>query len=86
LKYSLSRQSYPSTLQELVPEFLPAVTEDLFTETSVQFEPQESGFLFYSLGPNLKDDGGGDNRPADEDDLKVRFPSQRDVENQSGSE
>ncbi len=86
LKYRLSRQSYPSTLQELVPEFLPAVTEDLFTETSVQFEPQESGFLFYSLGPNLKDDGGGDNRPADEDDLKVRFPSQRDVENQSGSE
>jgi hypothetical protein len=86
LRYRLNRQSYPSTLQELVPEFLPSITEDLFAETSVQFEPQKNGFLFYSVGPNLKDDGGSDNRPSDEDDLTVRFPSQPSKEAPSGAE
>lgn len=86
MKYHLKHESYPSTLKELVPEYLPEIPQDLFSESPVHFELVENGFLFYSFGPNLKDDGGSDNRPADEDDLKVRFPSERNAENDTDVE
>jgi len=52
-KHSLG--SYPERLEGLV---WPAPTEDPFSGRPFVYRRQGGGFLLYSLGPNLKDDGG----------------------------
>ena len=49
---------YPRALEVLVPAYLPAVPADLFTEKPLVYKPAGGGYLLYSLGPNMTDDGG----------------------------
>jgi hypothetical protein len=49
----------PSTLAELVPDFLPAVPEDPFHEGQpLKYRASGEEFTVYSIGPDQKDDGG----------------------------
>ncbi|HPC62281.1 MAG TPA: hypothetical protein PKX23_16595, partial [Verrucomicrobiota bacterium] len=48
----------PSTLQELVPQYLTRVPEDPFTGGSLLYRPQTTNWLLYSVGPDGTDDGG----------------------------
>ena len=50
--------AYPKTLEQLAPEFLESIPVDPFTGKSLVYRKDGDGFLLYSLGPNLKDDGG----------------------------
>jgi hypothetical protein len=52
-KHSLG--TYPSALAGLVWQ---PPTEDPFSGKPFVYQPQGSGFVLYSIGPNLKDDGG----------------------------
>ncbi|MHC5057958.1 MAG: hypothetical protein ACYTKD_25115 [Planctomycetota bacterium] len=54
------RGRYPATLDELAPEFLKDVPPDPFTGKPFRYELRDDGraFIVYSLGDNLKDDGG----------------------------
>jgi hypothetical protein len=54
------RGRYPATLDELAPEFLKDVPPDPFTGKPFKYELRDDGaaFIVYSLGDNLKDDGG----------------------------
>lgn len=53
-----SRGEYPERLDQLAPEFLPEIPPDPFTGKPFVYERRPGGFIVYSLGENLKDDGG----------------------------
>ncbi|HLK58106.1 MAG TPA: hypothetical protein VKU00_16180 [Chthonomonadaceae bacterium] len=62
-RYRVEQGRYPSSLAELTPNYLPSVPDDPFGgKTGVplhyQVKTQGRSFLLYSLGPDLKDDGG----------------------------
>ena len=62
---------YPAELDELSPVYLKAIPNDLFTGKALIYKPRSSGYLLYSVGCNMKDDGGKD-RDADGDDVVVK--------------
>lgn len=49
---------YPENLQALVPALLTDVPIDPFTGDPLVYRREGEGFIVYSLGSNLKDDGG----------------------------
>jgi hypothetical protein len=76
--YQRDRGRYPAKLDELVPRYLPAIPDDLFSGKALIYRPSEKGYLVYSVGPNGIDEGGStleDNPPGD--DLSVRMPLPR---------
>lgn len=50
--------TYPSSLGECRSRLGLRLPDDPFTGREFVYRPQESGFLLYSFGPDLKDDGG----------------------------
>jgi hypothetical protein len=73
--YRADNNRYPEKLADLAPKYLAAVPDDLFSGKSLIYKPTEKGYLFYSVGPNGKDDGGrGPNDDPPGDDLNVRMP------------
>ncbi|MHC5057266.1 MAG: hypothetical protein ACYTKD_21525 [Planctomycetota bacterium] len=49
---------YPTKLDALAPEFLPEVPPDPYTGKPLVYRVEGDGFLVYSIGENLQDDGG----------------------------
>ena len=73
--YRLENGRYPAKLGELAPGYLVSVPGDLFSGRALIYRPSMTGYLFYSVGINGKDDGGrssDDDPPGD--DLRVRMP------------
>jgi len=66
-----ARGRYPSKLDELAPEFLDKLPPDPFTGKPFRYELRDGGasFIVYSLGENLKDDGGVKDPAAQKDDI-----------------
>ena len=66
---------YPEKLSELSPTYLEDVPADLYTAEPLQYALRGAGYLLYSVGPNMTDDGGtmdeDADRPEDPDDLSV---------------
>jgi hypothetical protein len=60
--YQLTHGNLPSDLNALVPEFLDAVPVDDFDGQPLRYSPDRK--IVYSVGQNLKDDGGNDSRPG----------------------
>jgi hypothetical protein len=60
--YQLTHGNLPSDLNALVPEFLDAVPPDDFDGQPLRYAPDRK--IVYSVGQNLKDDGGKDSRPG----------------------
>jgi hypothetical protein len=58
--YQLTHGNLPSDLNALVPEFLDAVPVDDFDGQPLRYAPDRK--IVYSVGQNLKDDGGNDSR------------------------
>ena len=58
LRHKLAHGAYPASLAEIDPAFLPEVPLDPFTGNPLVYRPDGDGFLLYSLGENLADDGG----------------------------
>lgn len=57
-RFRLARQRLPESLDELVPDFLPAVPQDVWSGQPLVCKPGSDNYQVYSLGPNRKDDGG----------------------------
>jgi len=57
----------PDSLSNLAPAFLPAVPVDPFDGNPLHYKKLTNGYCIYSIGPNLRDDGGKEMPP-----LKVR--------------
>jgi hypothetical protein len=61
--YKFQHKVYPTTLNELVPRYMPSLPMDPFAgaiPSPLKYKPLKNGtdFLLYSLGPDLKDDHG----------------------------
>jgi hypothetical protein len=48
----------PGQLDDLKPQFLPAVAKDPFDGQPIRFKPLTNGYVVYSIGVNGVDDGG----------------------------
>ena len=58
--YQLAHGRLPADLNALVPEFLDSVPVDDFDGQPLRYSPELK--IVYSVGENLKDDGGDDSR------------------------
>ncbi len=56
--YRREHGRYPENLQALVPRYLPQVPLDPFDGKPLRYQRLKSGFKLWSVGPDLKDDGG----------------------------
>ncbi|HTV41997.1 MAG TPA: hypothetical protein VMF08_15545 [Candidatus Sulfotelmatobacter sp.] len=50
--------SLPDSLSDLVPMFLPAIPADPYDGKPLRYKKLKNGYCIYSIGPNLRDDGG----------------------------
>ncbi len=57
-RFRLQHQRLPESLDELVPEFLAVVPQDIWSGQPLVFKPKAGSYQVYSVGPNRKDDGG----------------------------
>jgi hypothetical protein len=56
--YRSSHGKYPRKLEELVPRFIAAIPADPFTGEPLLYALRPPGFVVYSVGEDLADDGG----------------------------
>jgi hypothetical protein len=54
--YQLKHGRLPDRLEALMPEFIPAIPEDAFNGEPLRYLPEQR--VIYSVGENLRDDGG----------------------------
>jgi hypothetical protein len=55
--------SLPENLAELVPAYLAAVPQDPFDGKPLRFKKRDQGYVVYSVGSDLQDDGGAERDP-----------------------
>lgn len=68
-RYRAAKGGYPAALSDLVPDFIKEVPPDVFTGKPLLYRTEPGGAVIYSVGKNLKDDGGIDDMDADKDDI-----------------
>ncbi len=73
---------WPAELKELCPSLLKEIPADRFSTSPLIYRPSEKGYLLYSVGRNLRDDGGqseprGSGKSSDErkDDIAAEMPA-----------
>lgn len=57
-QYRAVNNQYPDTLSQLVPAYLESVPLDPFDSQPLRYRKQTNGYLLYSIGLDLKDEGG----------------------------
>jgi hypothetical protein len=57
-RYRLADGKLPDSLTELVPAFLESIPKDPFDGRELRYKKLETGFVVYSIGDDLSDDGG----------------------------
>jgi hypothetical protein len=76
--YRRDHGSYPGKLDELSPNYLAKIPDDLFSGKPLVYRLEGKGILLYSVGPNGVDEGGrGPDDDPRGDDLSVRLPLPR---------
>lgn len=73
-RYRLRQGSFPASLAELVPDFLPAVPTDNYNGARMIYRREHTSFLVYSVGRNGRDDGGQSTTPDNEGEVGF-YPS-----------
>lgn len=58
IAYREDNGALPAGLTALVPEYLSAVPEDPFAQAPLSYRQTSDGFVVYSVGPDIIDDGG----------------------------
>lgn len=73
--YREAKGKYPEKLDDLVPVYLAQVSIDPFDGKPLRMKKTDKGLVLYSVGPNLKDDGGtrAENNTM-EGDIVFRLP------------
>jgi len=62
-RYRLDNGKLPEKLAELVPAYLDAVPKDPFDGQELRYKRLEKGYVVYSIGRDLSDDGGAELLP-----------------------
>ena len=60
--------AYPADLNALTPEYVPEIPQDLFSLKPLIYRRTEKGYVLYSVGCNMIDDGGREGKEAGEDE------------------
>jgi len=63
LRYRLAAGRLPDVLTDLVPIYLDAVPIDPFDGNELRYKKLDTGFVVYSIGEDLSDDGGTEKPP-----------------------
>jgi hypothetical protein len=80
--YHNDHGSFPAKLDDLVPNYLAKVPDDLFSGKPLIYRLEGKGYLLYSIGPNGIDERGrGFEDEPHGDDLSVRMPMPKPREN-----
>ncbi|MFB3896886.1 MAG: hypothetical protein ACE14V_11360 [bacterium] len=53
--YHAEKNTYPTSLSELTPNYLTAVPKDYFNDAEFIYGTRDNSFYLYSLGPDMKD-------------------------------
>jgi hypothetical protein len=67
--YRAAKGGYPAALADLAPDFIKEVPPDVFTDQPLHYRTEAGGAVVHSVGPNLADDGGIEDKEADKDDI-----------------
>jgi hypothetical protein len=62
-RYRLAAGKLPDALADLVPAYLDSVPADPFDGNELRYKKLDTGFVVYSIGEDLSDDGGKERRP-----------------------
>lgn len=79
-RYRLARaNALPESLSALVPVYLPAVPLDLFDGQPLRYRKLPRGYVVYSIGSDLSDDGGKESpvEPMEGDHYDLTFTVER---------
>jgi hypothetical protein len=68
-RYRLAQGRWPESLGQLVPAYLSALPADPFAEGPLHLRATEDGLVFYSVGPDSRDDS----RAVDSNRRAIRF-------------
>ncbi len=74
--YRLKTERFPDSLDVLTPDYLPRIPSDRFTNKPLVYRPAPAGYVLYSVGKNLRDDGGetiNDVNDADDWQIQIRL-------------
>ncbi len=66
LCYRSDRGQWPEQLADLSPDYLEEIPQDPFTGEAMKYVTIDEGIKIYSLGPNMTDDGGLDEKQTDD--------------------
>jgi hypothetical protein len=58
LRFRAERNEFPDVLAALSPEYITILPRDPYDEQPLRFKKTERGWVVYSVGPDLVDDGG----------------------------
>lgn len=68
-RYYLKHKEYPENLEQLVPEYVAEVPVDRYDGEPLRYQRLgKASYRLYSVGPNLKDDGGVRGQDKDQKD------------------
>lgn len=62
---------WPARLEELAPKYIARIPQDRFSSANLTYRLHGDGYVLYSVGPNMHDDGGVHDEYADKDDIVV---------------
>lgn len=57
-RFRMARKDFPQALEELVPDFLPALPVDVAAGGPLRYRREGSGYVLYALGSDGRDEGG----------------------------
>jgi len=76
MRHKLAHGGFPATLAECDTKFLPVQPVDPFSGKAPIYRLEGNGFVLYSIGENMKDDGG---KPEPNSEEKAKLsPAERD--------
>jgi hypothetical protein len=65
--YKAAEGEYPEKLSALVPAYFETVPQDRYANQPLKYKRTDDGYLLYSIGDNLEDDGGVEERDGEYD-------------------
>jgi hypothetical protein len=79
-EYKAEKGKFPAKLDDLVPGYVKEIPEDFFSGKPLVYKVNDDGkgYVLYSVGPNMKDDGGPDESPKPgADDVGITVKSEK---------
>lgn len=72
-RYHIEQGTYPENAEELVPRYMTALPKDPFDGHALRMKRAGDGLVIYSVGPDLRDDGGAIDPKVGRRDVGIRL-------------